>query len=243
MLNKDITIPTTILEEIYSYAEEQMPKECCGFLVSVNNELQFVKAKNISDNPQNTFVISPESYYLAEDIGKIEVIVHSHVYSGANPSAADKVSCEESKVPWLIVSVPERNDVLFFPSGIILPYEERPFFHGVIDCYALVRDYYSRELGIELPNYYRKDNWWLKGGNMYLDLADDAGFDIITSGNPEKHDLLVLQIGAEVPSHGAVFLGNNIILHHLAGKKSCKNVYGGYWEKNTWAYLRHRDLK
>lgn len=242
MLN-NLTIPTTILDEIYSYAEEQIPNECCGFLVSISGKVQFVKAKNISETPQNTFVISPQSYCEAEDAGNIEAIVHSHIYTGADPSAADRAACEQSNLPWLIVSVPERNHSIYFPKGEILPYEDRPFFHGVIDCYTLVRDYYSRELGIELPNYYRRDNWWVKGGNMYLDLADDAGFDIITTGNPKKHDLLVLQVGAEVPSHGAVYLGDDIILHHLAGKLSRKMVYGGYWKKNTWAYLRHRNLK
>lgn len=238
-------IASETLEQIYSYAEQKYPEECCGFILETEGEVTFYKASNISETPQSSFAIDPRDYSKAEDSGNIIAIVHSHCNSNANPSEADKVSCESSQLPWLIVSYPSKDNKILQPTGLEWPYEKRPFFHGVLDCYSLVRDYYKRELDIDLPNYFRQDNWWHKDKNMYMDNAKDAGFEIIptTSGPPKLHDLIVIQTGAEVPSHGAVYLGDGIMLHHMAGRKSCRAPYGGYWKKNTWAYLRHKELK
>jgi len=231
-----------ILEEIYKHAEKSSPEESCGILVKVQGETQFIPCTNVSDNPEHTFAIGPSDYAKAEDLGTIEVIVHSHVLGSSKPSAADKASCNLSKVPWLIVSVPNRSETFILPEVVELPYEGRPFFHGVLDCYTIIKDYYKRELNIELLNYYRVDKWWDKGENKYLDLAEGAGFGIITSEKPKIHDIIVMQVGASVPNHGAIYLGNNIILHHVANRESCKAVYGGFWEKNTWGLLRHQSL-
>jgi len=231
-----------VVEAAYLEAERVFPLESCGIVVSKAGILEYMPCQNISSNAENTFTISPRDYVKAEDSGDIVYIIHSHSWSNSAPSEADKVSCNQGKVPWLILSLPERSETLVVPNDKVLPLEGRTFFHGVIDCLSLVRDYYSSELGIHIDNYYRQDNWWDKGLNMYLDLADDANFDIITSGKPKVHDVIVMQVGSPVPNHGAIYLGNNIILHHLANRNSCKAVYGGYWEKNTWAFLRHRTL-
>jgi len=45
----------------------------------------------------------------------------------------------------------------------------REWSHGVLDCYALVRDWFRAERGVELPNFVRFDDWWKRGENLYLE--------------------------------------------------------------------------
>ena len=227
---------------MYAHAESKEGEESCGLLVSTNSSLSFIPCTNISEYPQNTFGIDPRDYAKAEDRGTIEMVVHNHVLSSSKPSEADKVSCNISGLPWLILSLPNRSETLVLPNDEVLPYEGRPFFHQLLDCWSLVVDYYIRELNIEVPNFQRQDNWWNKGQSLYIDLAGEAGFDIVHTEDLKVHDVIIMQVGAEVPNHGAVYLGNNIILHHMSGRPSCKAVYGGFWEKNTWGVLRHKSL-
>jgi cell wall-associated NlpC family hydrolase len=48
-----------------------------------------------------------------------------------------------------------------------------------------------------------------------------------------------MQVASPVPNHAAVYLGDGLILHHLQGRLSSRDVYGGYWQKVTTHALRH----
>ncbi|MEZ6841284.1 NlpC/P60 family protein [Acinetobacter baumannii] len=37
----------------------------------------------------------------------------------------------------------------------------------------------------------------------------------------------------------ALYIGNNQFLHHVQGRLSTIDTYGGYWEKHTIRRLRH----
>ena len=244
MFNESLSIPDNLINEVYKLAEAHFPQECCGFLVSDEyGTLSLCPCTNVSDYPQKTFTISPVDYVRAEEAGKLEAVVHSHCHSSSALSPADEVSCNISKLPWLVVSLPRKSETLQLRNNEKMPLVGRPFFHQVLDCWSRVVDYYDRELNIKVPSFQRQDNWWNKGQNLYLDLSEQAGFDIITSEKPKINDVIIMQVNSKVPNHGAVYLGDNIILHHMSGRLSTKAVYGGFWEKNTWALLRHKSLR
>jgi len=46
-----------------------------------------------------------------------------------------------------------------------------------------------------------------------------------------------------VPNHAGVYLGDGIMLHHLYGRLSSRDVYGGYWREVTRLTLRHESAK
>lgn len=237
MFNKEL------IDEIYEHAEKAFPEEACGVLISDNGVDTFIPCNNLSDTPQKTFIISPTDYANAADIGEIKSIIHSHTAESSKPSYGDKVSCNTSGIPWLIVALPDKSETLFYPEGEkTAPLEGRTFCHGIHDCWTLIVDYYKETLDIEIPNIIRQDNWWFKGQNLYVDKAEEVGFNILLNEKPKLHDIIVMQVGADVPNHGAVYLGNNAMLHHLDIHKSERVVYGGFWEKNTWAILRHKSL-
>ena len=102
-------------------------------------------------------------------------IVHSHPISNPQPSIADLVACEKSGLPWIIVNPNTEEWAYCEPTGFQLPYVGREFVFGVVDCYTLVRDWYSREYGIQLRDYDRRDKFWDRGENLYLDNFAERG--------------------------------------------------------------------
>lgn len=188
------------------------------------------------------FAIHPEDYAAAEDVGEVLCIVHSHPNLPPIPSEADRTMCELTGLPWLIVNWPTGVIHEFGPDGYKAPLIGRPFCHGVHDCYTLIRDYYLDKLGIELPDFARDDEWWTKGGNLYLENFETAGFVRVPIEDIRPHDVLLMQIGAPVPNHGAVYIGNSRVLHHPMNHLSGEAIYGGYWQKCTTHCLRHGRL-
>lgn len=220
-----------------AHAHAEYPREACGLLVVVRGRERYWPCRNIAAGTEH-FALHPEDYAAAEDAGDVVAVFHSHPNAGPQPSQADRVACEATGLPWWIVGVPVIRWAHLQPEGYRLPLVGREFVHGVVDCYSLIRDYYLDELGIELPDFERRDEWWNKGENIYAQNFEKAGFTRVKS-DPQRHDVILMQVQANVPNHGAVYLGDGIILHHLHGRLSCREVYGGYFLKHTWALLRH----
>ncbi|KLB55771.1 NlpC/P60 family protein, partial [Xanthomonas euvesicatoria] len=77
--------------------------------------------------------------------------------------------------------------------------------------------------------YERADDWWNKGGDLYaLERLQAEGFAEIQD-EPQRGDMIVMQIRAPVPNHAGVYLGEGQMLHHLADRLSGRVPYGGYW--------------
>lgn len=232
---------------IREHAAADYPRECCGLIVVVKGKERYLPCRNIAESHNENFVLHPEDYALAEDMGEILAVVHSHPDAGNRPSEADRVQCAASGLPWYIVSVNaqgETSDIACYePDNYEAPLVGRQFAHGVLDCYTLIRDYYQRELRIELPDFVREDNWWNKGDNLYMQHFADAGFDPI-KGAIRKHDIIIMQVRAPVPNHAGVFIGDpDHMLHHMYGRLSTRDVYGGYYQEVTRIIVRHRELQ
>ena len=227
----------TIQSDILEHAKQCYPLESCGLIVIVKGRKRYKPCRNIATGMQ--FAIHPEDYADAEDSGIIDTVVHSHPNLSPLPSPADLIGCEQSGLKWLIVSCPNGNTHEFKPTGYVLPLFGRSFEHGTIDCYTFIRDYYKQELSIEIPDYQRQQEWWLKSENLYLDNFKAAGFRQIDE--LQQHDVILMTVGGQVPNHGAIYLGDNKIGHHQVGRLSSKDVYGGWYAKITTHIVRHKS--
>lgn len=225
-------------EDILQHARTSV-NEVCGVIVVKNRRKQYIPCRNIAQSAAE-FEIDPEDYAKAEDAGDIVAIVHSHPKTNVTPSQADMVGIERTNKPWVICNPITGEFSVTEPTGYELPYIGREFVHGVSDCYSIWRDYYKRELGIDMKDYYRGHEWWLKGDNLYMDNFAEAG--MVEVKDLQKHDIILMRVVSPVPNHAAVYLGDNIILHHVMGRISCKDVYGGWWRKITDRILRHKSL-
>lgn len=233
---------TKLLEQIYTHAESTAPKECCGLVYIHNGREKYHPCNNLATGDDH-FVIDPKDYIFVEEKGEITKIVHSHPRTNPKPSQPDLVGIEQTQLPWVIVNPLTHQHTETFPSGYEAPYVGREFCAGVLDCLSIIIDYHKRELNIEIPNYDRQDKWWLRGQDLYRDLYKDAGFVKKDSeAELEIHDTIIMFSEADVPNHAAIYLGEGKILHHVQGRLSSRDIYGGYWLKNTWAVLRHKQL-
>lgn len=233
-------------EAICAHAAQVYPRESCGVILIRKGREQYYPCRNLSVQADQ-FELHYEDYAAAEEVGAITAIVHSHPSRSAQPSQADLVGCENSGLPWVIVSWPTGTMYEWTPTGYQAPLIGRVFTHGRLDCYTLIRDYYQRELGIALPEFARRDHWWTDGQNLYRDNFEAAGFVTIAPDQLRRHDVILIQLGTEatnpkhVPNHGAVYVGDGVILHHPMNRLSGRDVFGGLWLKQAMLYLRHRE--
>jgi proteasome lid subunit RPN8/RPN11 len=243
-----LRLPDKLLQRLYACAQAAAPREACGLIVrGPRGRLLFHSAGNLAGQPDQQFVLDPLAWQGAADLGEVVAIWHSHPNASAQPSMADRAQCEATALPWVITAWPSGAVVQIEPQGWQAPYVGREFHWGVMDCYTLIQDWYRRELGTVLPDFERRDGFWHptpahpRGQEIYLDNLAAAGFERVHSV-PRRHDLLVMQVLADVGNHGGVYLGDGTLLHHLYGRLSTHDVYGGYWARHTRAVCRHRSL-
>jgi len=153
----------------------------------------------------------------------------------------DKTMSEAHHLPFIVYSTSADAWSIYQPQGWRAALEGRPFFHGILDCYTLVKDYYDIKLGIKLADFYRPDDWWKTGANMYLEHSKEQGFMEVASPL-HVHDVLLMHWQSQVPNHAAVYVEPGLILHHAPGRISGKSPYGGFYAEQTYGIFRHKSL-
>lgn len=237
----EMKLSATLQADILRHAKICDPKEACGLIHVVKGRRRYFPCTNIAATPDEHFVLDPNDYAIAEDLGEIIAVIHSHPISRPQPSVADQIGCNKTGLPWIIVNPKTEEWGGCEPKDFDLPYVGREFVFGVVDCYALVRDWYRRELGIELADFERRDGFWERGENLYVDGYKSQGFRQVAFEDLQYGDGILMQLGADLPNHGAIYLGDQQILHHVQGRLSSRDVYGGYYVKNTAMVLRHES--
>tara|TARA_R100001163_G_scaffold65316_1_gene62089 strand:+ start:4878 stop:5585 length:708 start_codon:yes stop_codon:yes gene_type:complete len=225
--------------EILQHAKAEDPRECCGLVAVVKGRQRYFPCQNIAQTPDEHFVL--DGWHEVEDKGEVVAVVHSHPKTNPAPSIADRVACEKSELPWFIVNPKTEGWGYCQPEGFKLPYVGREFVHGVVDCYTLVRDWYAREYGIQLRDYDRRDQWWDHGENLYVENFKKEGFRKIPVEEVRQGDLILMNLVSPVPNHAAIYMGDQQLLHHVQGRLSSRDVYGGYYGKSTACALRHES--
>lgn len=232
---------TPIFGEVWAHANETPTRECCGLVTVPKGKMAYRRCRNIARD-DNDFQIHPEDYVAFSSEGIIG-IVHSHLKGSPEPSMMDLQFCEQTQLPWFIVALPTGAVKTVYPTGWKAPLIGRPFVHNVFDCFSLVRDWYALQ-GISVLDFDREENWWDKGYNLLTpENFAKAGFDIVTDGTLKHGDGVIMQNGTvDIPNHVGVILDGDILLHHSGGRLSCRQPYGGYWQKVTRWVVRHRSL-
>lgn len=237
------------LNAAQAHAAECYPNESCGLIVLAEDGEKYVPCNNAHDNPSEHFRLSGEDFAEAEELGEVKAVVHSHPNASGAPSDADRVQCELSELPWHILSVGMVDGKAEFgqqgycqPCGYQAPLQGRQFAHGILDCYTLFKDFLFREYGIQMNNYEREDDWWNKGQELYsIDRLNAEGLFQIKD-EPKRGDIILMNIRSKVANHAAVYLGDGQMLHHLHGKLSRTEPYGGMWAERTVGIYRHKDI-
>lgn len=230
----------TVIAAAEKHARAEFPREACGLVVVKRGRRVYVPCTNSAKTPEDHFSIAPEEFAAAEGKGEVVGVFHSHPNASAEPSTADLQACNASGITWHILALPSGAWKTVEPKTTSMPLYGREFVHGSCDCYGFVRDWYAQELGIALADGTREDEWWKKGQNLYLDRYEKWGFELVKDGSLQVGDVLLMQVLSNVPNHAAIYLGGDVIGHHLYGRLSGRDVYGGYYKKHTTHVLRRK---
>ena len=222
------------------HAKEQDPKESCGLLLNIRGKEEYFPCQNLAITSHQCFIMNPEDFVKGDALGEIIGIVHSHPTTPPVASEADKISCEQSNLPWYIVNPKTEQWGEYAPAGYEPDMIGLPWVWGVSDCWALVRRYYKEKLNIELRDWERPlTPEQFQDDPMFERCAKDTGF--IELKNEEKlknNDLLFMSIGAVGLNHVAIFVDGDVI-HHLRDRLSCKEPYSPWLLKCTGMRLRY----
>lgn len=226
-----------VRQEILNYAAAESPREMCGFIVFNYNGLEFFPVTNHAPHPENDFEISADDWLLAEKVGEIVAVVHSH--PGGEPflSDADRQSQTHSGLPWLLVF--DGHLKLFRCCPHL---RGRAFEYGQADCAALVRDAFMLA-GIELPDGERSDmNADAAAGRLERHLQACGFKRIADTVEVQPGDVVLTALGGQA-NHAAFYLGHGEILHHAYDHLSRREPYNGYWRDCTHSVWRCPDWR
>ena len=222
------------------HAKDQDPKEAVGLLLNVKGKQRYYPCQNLAITNHQEFILNPEDYVKADNLGEIIGIFHSHPITPPTPSQADRISCEHSNLPWYIVNPKTEKWADLHPEGYKPELCGRPWVWGVTDCWSLVRDWYKKEKNIDLIDYERSmtPQQFLENP-LFEKYAKDTGFRELENDEPPKvGDVLLMSIMHPTLNHVAIFLGD-MVLHHLADRLSCKEPYSEWLLKCTGKRYRY----
>lgn len=219
------TLPDTLAGEIRAHALTDPTHEVCGLVVALGAHARAIPCKNVCEQPTEYFRFDGKEYRELSAAHKVLAIYHSHPRTGPAPTDADKTDCERQKLPYCIYSVSADRFAWHEPHGFRAPLVGRPFLHGLLDCYTLVRDWYALQLGVYLPDFEREDRWWQKGQNLYTENFAACGFYEIALRDVRRGDALLFALESLVPNHSAVYLGDGQMIHHPPDHRSCEQSW------------------
>lgn len=242
-----------------AHAREQFPKESCGYV----SDGKYVACLNKADDPEKHFKIVDQRFTKAMKAGKVEAIIHSHPNGPIFPSEDDMVGQIATDVPWVIITLNEDNfgeTVAWGDDLPIAPLIQRPFCHGIFDCYSLIRDAYRLgkaelakqgvawpfERQIVLPEFARDDSWWQnEDRDLYMTGFSKAGFAKITRDEARPGDIFLMGLGDSRSNplkrinHGGLLLAGNLVLHHKPGRLSHREP-AGLWVRAADLWVRYQ---
>lgn len=241
------------------HACEVFPNESCGFIA----DGVYVACENKHPTPTDHFLIDDPRYEAALTAGKITSIIHSHPYGPIYPSQLDMEQQIATDVPWVIITLNEKgvaHEVAWGGNLPIAPVISRPFVHGVLDCFSMIRDVYR--LGhdellkqgvhwpfapIELAEVPRSDAWWKTEEDLYMANFGSRGFREITRAEARPGDVFLMRLGDRQANpnkrinHGGVLLEYDQILHHLPVSISAR-CPAGLWARAADLWLRYEGV-
>lgn len=197
-------------------ANEAYPNEAVWLVTKAG----YYQVDNVHEDPRNFFSVSLADTRRAYSEGLLKVI-HSHCDGEPVPSKADMQGQILMGVPWGVLNTNGHGATPITWWGgetEIPPLEDRPFMHGISDCYSLVRDYHRLQ-GKDMVEVPRDWQWW-EEHDLITESIEEMGLQRVQSHELQEGDIWISQMRNKTPHHCGIFLGNDLILHHPGSGES-----------------------
>lgn len=224
-----------ILAELTRHAREEAPREACGVVAGG----RYHRLENLSRS-EHHFEMDMRGFLAVCRHAPVEAICHSHVGTSAAPSHLDRQGCEQSGLPWLILSWPSGDIETIEPCGWTDPLIGRPWRWGESDCFSLVRDGLKFYADIDIPDFPRRWGFWEEIDLIGEHFAE-AGFRDVDD-EPRHLDVLAMKVSAPRPNHLGLFLAPDVVLHQLIHQPSTRQPYDDTLQRLTVRRFRHEAL-
>ena len=212
--------------EAFKYSIKNNSREACGIFVLDNFQFSFIPLKNHFLKNDSYFVAENETFSKYFIDKKILCLFHSHTTDSVEPSDLDIEISESLCIPSYIFSTSNKNSYLYFPSNYIAPeLYGRQFIGHLQDCFIFFKDFYLKELNINLFNKYK--DWGRKrlNSNDYLISSLDLHFnEVKNKKNIQYGDVMVFNPTLTQFFHLGIYLENQELAHHPYGMLSAKEL-------------------
>lgn len=227
-----------MINDIQEHFEKEYPREACGIIGIVKGKKQYFPCNNLAKEDED-FILDPTDYISIKRKADIFAIVHNHIDATNEASANDKKYCNSLGIPYYIFSYPDMQLNILEPEVKVNALIGREYEFGKFDCLESARDYYKEYLEVELQRRLPYlDDWWEHGHNYFTDEhIKEWGFTKVEDLKP--HDLLIFTMGALVPNHCGVYIGNDIFFHHAVNRLSCRENLYPLWKKYLTGIYRY----
>lgn len=226
-----------MIEEIQKHFEAEYPREACGVIGVVKGKKRYYPCENVAEDDSD-FIMSSTDYMKHKRSMDIIGIVHNHPDADNTPSEGDIDNCNALGIPYYIFSYPDMELNILEPKVNVNPLLGREYKFATADCFEASRDWLAVE-GIHIPSRDPfEDDWWLKGLNYFTE-ENIKNWGLVKVDTPQKNDVLIFQIEAEVPNHCGIYLGNDVFFHHAVNRLSCRESLYPFWRKHIVGIYRH----
>lgn len=242
----------------------QGDNECCGLITLSKGEYEYHPVENVHPKPEESFRFDKQTNADVSRKKSIVAYCHSHPHGPQVPSQHDTEAQARIGKPAVIVARNPATGVIdLFSFGDHLleaPLDQRDFRYNVFDCLSALRSWVWQNEGRYMPPAFSEDGWWLVGKDSFAELPNNLNlydknfarygyreFTVDLDNPASKYapkigDVLMMQLGAPVVNHVAVYVGNNLIYHHRQGKRSGKTPIGYVLGQNcVRKWVRHED--
>ena len=226
-----------MIEDIQKHFEAEYPREACGIIGVVKGKKKYYPCENVAED-DNDFIMSSTDYMKHKRCMDIIGIVHNHPNADNTPSEGDIDNCNALGIPYYIFSYPDMELNILEPKVNVNPLLGREYKFATADCFEASRDWLAAE-GIHIPPRDPfEDDWWLKDLNYFTE-ENIKNWGLVKVDNPQKNDVLIFQIEADVPNHCGVYLGNDVFFHHAVNRLSCRESLYPFWRKHIVGIYRY----
>ena len=248
----------SLYQAMEAHAREALPEPASGAVFGTDGAFAWHPVTEVADRSREAFRIDAAALRRLERThGPLLAVVHTHPSAEGQeidpllftPSASEMRAQASLAVPFGIVVCSRQRCFEPFWFGDQCPMPpllDRPFRHGVTDCYSLIRDWYRQERQVLLPEFPRDWDWWREDGqDLYRTGFGQAGFHPIDREEAGEGDVVLFRMRSPVPNHGGVVLNREWMLHHPASVRPYDTMrishHGSLlrWARHATHWIRH----